>query len=215
MMIDWEVFKRQLQASPRKMLGYVLSISVCFLLIWLLVAIRIESPSEPGTTDQSGRLDSLRISLNSPQDANTPAAGINDGTQSSNIGEDNNVGTGVGNLLPAVLILFIAIVLLWMWKKRGAPNQQTKNALPNGLFEVIGRQEISSRQEILAVKINNEFWVLGNGVNGLQLLQRYSTENWEGPKSSQHEDGKSSETVFSKILKSRQSKEIDSADATV
>lgn len=214
-MIDWEVFKRQLQASPKKMLGYVLSISVCFLLIWLLVALRIESPTEPGTTDQTGRLDSLRISLNSSQDANTPAAGMNDQTELPNTGGNNNEGTGIGNLFPAVIILFIAIVLLWMWKKRRSPDQQTKNALQNGLFEIIGRQEISSGQEILAVKINNEFWVLGNGVNGLQVLQRYSTENWEGPNSPQKEIEKNSETVFSKILKSRQSKEMDGADATV
>lgn len=214
-MIDWEVFKRQLQASPRKMLGYVLSISVCFLLIWLLVALRIESPMEPLTTGQTGRLDSLRISLNSAQDTGTPAAGINNQTQSINNEANSSTGTGFSSLFPAVIMLFIAIILLWMWKKRGSPDQQTKNVLQNGLFEIVGRQEISSGQEIIAVKINNEFWVLGNGVNGLQLLQRYSKENWEGPNSPQKEDEKSSETVFSKILKSRQSKEMDGADATV
>lgn len=215
MMIDWEVFKRQIQASPRKMLGYVLSISVCFLLIWLLVALRIESPVEPGTADQTGRLDSLRISLNSAQDTNPSSGGMNDETQSTNTSENNSSGTGIGNLLPAVLILFIAIILLWAWRKRGIPDKQTKNAFPKDLFEIVGRQQISTGQEILAVKINNEFWVLGNGVNGLQLLQKYSAKNWEGPDSPRNEDEKSKGTVFSKILKSTQSKQVDGADATV
>lgn len=214
MMIDWEVFKHQLQASPRKMLWYVLSISVCFLLIWLLVAIRIESPMEPGTADQTGRLDSLRISLNSAQDTSPPATGMNEQIQSLNTGESNNIGSGFSKLFPAVLILFIAVILLWMWKKHGITDQQTKNAYPKDLFEIVGRQEISSGQEILAVKVNNEFWVLGNGVNGLQLLKKYSAENWEGPNSSQNEDQKSPKTVFSKILKSTQSKEMEASDAT-
>lgn len=214
MMIDWEVFKRQLQASPRKMLGYVLSISVCFLLIWLLVAIRIESPMEPGTADQTGRLDSLRISLNSDQDTSPPATGMNEQIQSLNTGESNNIGSGFSKLFPAVLILFIAVILLWMWKKHGITDQQTKNAFPKDLFEIVGRQEISSGQEILAVKVNNEFWVLGNGVNGLQLLKKYSAENWEGPNSSQNETEKNPGTVFSKILKSTQSKEMEASDAT-
>ncbi len=214
-MIDWEVFKRQLQASPRKMLGYVLSISVCFLLIWLLVALRIDSPVETGTADQTGRLDSLRISLNSAQNINPSEAGLNEQTQSPNTEVSNNIGSGFDKLFPAVLILFIAVILLWMWKKRGANDQQRKDAISNGLFEIIGRQEISSGQEVVAVKINNEFWVLGNGVNGLQLLQKYSAENWEGPNSSQSENEKNPETVFSKILKSTQSKEMEASDATV
>lgn len=215
MMIDWEVFKRQLQANPRKMLGYVLSISVCFLLIWLLVAIRFESPTEPESTDQTNRLDSLRISLNSAPDTNNHAAGMMDQTQSPITGEHKSVGTGIGNLFPAVLILFIAIILLWMWKKHGATTQQSNTSLPEDLFEIIGRQEISSGQEIIAVKINNEFWVLGNGVNGLQLLQRYSTENWEGPELKRKAEEEKKGSVFSKILKSRQSKEMEAPDATV
>lgn len=209
-MIDWEAFKSQLQASPQKMLGYVLSISVCFLLIWLLVAIRIDSPSEAGTTDQTGRLDSLRISLNAIQD--TPASGVKDQTQPLNSAE-KSTGTGFVDLLPAVLILLTAIILLWIWKKRRSSVTEVNNSLHNNLFEIVGRQEISPGQEMLAVKINNEFWVLNNGTNGLRLLQRYTDENWEGPDQQKSVNEKKPETLFSNILKSRKSKEMEGSDA--
>lgn len=209
-MIDWEAFKRQLQASPQKMLGYVLSISVCFLLIWLLVAIRIDSPSEAGTTDRTGRLDSLRISMNDVQDP--PASGMKDQTQPLNSAE-KSTGTGFVDLLPAVLVLLTAIILLWIWKKRGSSVTETNNSLQNNLFEIVGRQEILPGQEMLAVKINNEFWVLSNGADGLQLLQRYTAENWEGPDQQKNVDEKKPETLFSNILKSRKSKEMEGSDA--
>lgn len=208
-MIDWEAFKGQIQASPKKMLGYVLSLSVCFLLIWLLVAIRFDTPAETETGDQTGRLDSLRISLNAGQSDTVGSAA--EVPAQPEITRQNS-GSRLGDMLPVFLILMTAILMLWVWKKKDAAGTQ-KASFHNDLFQIVGRQEVSSGQELLVVKMNNEFWVLGSGMNGLQLLHRYAPENWDGPVPQNKGEGKKSETFFSSILKARESKVIQNTDA--
>lgn len=200
-MIDWEAFKRQIQANPKKMLGFVLAIAVCFLVIWMLVAVQVDPAGETVAVEQSGRLDSLRISLS---EATGDSLTIKD-EQSVSVTTSEKSSSPFSNALPTFLIMLSVIGALWYWIKKNNDAEQQVSADVN-LFDLLGSQQVAPGQQIAVIKINNEFWVLGTGGEVVQLLHRYSEDEWEGPESPVRKEKGSASKLFANILKNEQVK---------
>lgn len=197
-MIDWDAFKTQIQANPKKMLGFVLGIATCFLLIWMLVVMQSEASGQKSVVvDQSGRLDSLRISLNQPATDSTNIA-----KQNAVAAENSDERSPFANALPTFLILLAAIGGLWYWIKKG--NSDADNTGIDGdIFSSLGAQEISAGHQISVIKINGEYWVLGTGGSQINLLHRYTEDEWDGPEVTSQEVEDRSDKLFSSILNSK------------
>lgn len=198
-MIDWEAFKTQIQAKPKKMLGFVLGIATCFLLIWMLVVMQSEASGQKTVAvDQSGRLDSLRISLNQPVVDSTDLA--NQSAVAADNGEENSP---FSNALPTFLILLAAIGGLWYWIKKGNSDADSNAGIDGDIFSSLGAQEISAGHQISVIKINGEYWVLGTGGSQINLLHRYTEDEWDGSEVVSREVEDRNDQLFSNILNSK------------
>ncbi len=200
-MIDWDAFKTQIQTKPKKMLGFVLGIATCFLLIWMLVVMQSEASGQKTVAvDQSGRLDSLRISLNQ-----SAADSADIAKQRTVAAENSEESSPFMNTLPTFLIMLAAIGGLWYWIKKG--NSDTDgdgNADFDGdLFNSLGTQEITAGHQISVLKINGEYWVLGTGGSQINLLHRYTEDEWDGPEVVSQEVEDRNDQLFSNILNSK------------
>ncbi|MGD8428703.1 MAG: flagellar biosynthetic protein FliO [Balneolaceae bacterium] len=197
-MIDWEAFKTQMQSRPKKVLGFVLGIAVCFLLIWMLVVLQAGTSGRTVVVDQSGRLDSLRVSLNkSAGDSLSKSSNLSNLA----VAPREKSSAPFSNALPVFLILLAAIGGLWYWIKRGNASSDSKT---DGVFLPVGTQEVVAGQQISVIKMNDEFWVLGTCSSGMALLHRYSEEDWNGPEASQAGKKKHGGRLFATILKAKQ-----------
>lgn len=198
-MIDWDAFKTQIQANPKKMLGFVLGIATCFLLIWMLVVMQSEASGQKSVVvDQSGRLDSLRISLNQPAADSTDIA-----KQNAVAAENSEERSPFANALPTFLILLAAIGGLWYWIKKGNSDADSNTGIDGDIFSSLGAQEINAGHQISVIKINGEYWVLGTGGSQINLLHRYTEDEWDGPEVTSQEVEDRSDKLFSSILNSK------------
>lgn len=200
-MIDWNAFKSQLQANPKKMLGFVLGIAACFLLIWIIVVMQSDQGTQRVAVDQSGRLDSLRLVLNrSAGDSISAAAQSGGGTSN-----EESPSSPFTNALPTFLILLAAIGGLWYWIKKGNHNRAEH---PGGgkLFTHIGTQELTAGQQISVIKMNGEYWVIGSGGQEIKLLHRYAEEDWSGADEALKQQSSNGGNLFQNILKNQQGK---------
>lgn len=209
-MIDWEAFKRQLQAQPNKMLGFVLAIAACFLLIWLLVVMQTDTTTELVTIDQKGRLDSLRLSLNQEASTDTFLVANQQNISASDAGKNKSLFT---NALPTFIILLAAIGGLWYWIKRKGSGTDVSAASGSSLFATVGTQQVTEEQRISVIRINNEFWVLDTGGQNIGLLHRFSESEWNGPDVTEQKTRKTN-SPFASILKKTEADETPGNNGT-
>lgn len=202
-MIDWEAFKTQIQANPRKMLASILGIAVFFLVIWMFVAVQVDPSGENVAAEQSGRLDSLRLSL-SDQFSDSLELKSNQNAAAS---KPEKANTSFMKTLPVFLVLILVIGGLWYWIKKGGAGTTHSNISEKNVFNLLGSQKIMAGKRITVIKINNEFWVLSTGGEAMQLLHRYTEDEWEGPDLPIQEEKESASQLFAKILRNEQVKE--------
>lgn len=201
-MIDWELFKQQMQARPGRMLGFVLSIATCFLLLWALVALQTPSAAGPVQVTENNRLDSLRLSLSQPPVDTAGYAGKNTADYEAGVQASSAERRPAGNAWLTFVILGAAVGGLWIWIKKRGPDEAETARRP--VLEQIGMQEVGHGQKLSVVKINGEYWVLGVGPSTISLLHRYDSDEW---KESALPDLSSEEPeggVFAALLKHKQ-----------
>ncbi|SMO59234.1 flagellar biosynthetic protein FliO [Fodinibius sediminis] len=206
-MIDWEAFKRQVQARPSRMLGYVLAIALCFLLLWVLVVIQTDSPGGQRVSDDaSGRLDGLYMDSARVSPADSLRASPSD-LQSQPTAESKSGDSLFLDSLPTFLLLLAAVTGLWIWIK--VRDADPSSAASSSLFTEIATQELSNGQQLIVIRINSEYWVLSSGMNDLSLLHRFTEEQWDGP---DHPAASppANQALFARLLKKEQQKDPSS-----
>lgn len=154
-----------LSASPQKVLKIVLSISVVLLVMWLFMISRMEygGTKEPADPTRQERVDSLRITLNQSGKGGIPPRE----------GSTDFFANAFVTFL--VLITILGIVWLWSRKKTDPPAETSLNE--------IGGHLLGQGAQLKILEINDEIWVLGISGGGVNLLHRYSKEEWRGPTS--------------------------------
>lgn len=195
-MIDWSAFKQQMQTHPQKLLGYVLGIAACFLVIWMAVVIQVDTSDQPLPAAQKDRLGSLHQSLNDIT-ANSQAVQKTD-TRSSSY-------SPFSQAWPTFLLLLAAIGGLWYWIRR--KEYRTAGGDPsNPVCTAIGRQEVGHGHHLSVIRINKEYWVLGMNEHKMELLHRFSEEEWTGPAQPDMQAQQDSRNLFSSLLQQHQNK---------
>jgi flagellar biogenesis protein FliO len=173
-------------ASPQKVLKIVISISVVLLVMWLFMVSRMEytSTSSPSTPAVTERADSIRTVLNRDvrQVPQTEA-------RSTNI---------FMNAFTTFLVLIALLAGVWLWSR--TRNKGTETTSQIGSFKEYGHHALGHGAQIKIVEINNEIWVLGITGGSVNLLHRYSREEWAEKLPERQEE----ENSFYNIFKSRQ-----------
>lgn len=203
-MIDWDAFKSQLNANPRKMLGFVLALSVCFLVIWGIVVFQAGGASRPITdADQAdARLDGLRRSLDTdslsatysntlsftfPDTGGTTGAG--DESLHTTMAGTGPAGQDTGENRSMVLVILVGFLAvsggLWWWARKD--NGDTDPMSYVGITTIATR-ELAAGQQLMIMEVNGEIWILGVGPQGSNLLHRYEKGDWNMPGPVQEED---------------------------
>lgn len=230
-MIDWEAFKQQLLTNPDRTLGVVLGLSACLLLIWLAVVVHSSSGdgNRPVAVSAEGTLDSLRLSLDgkkggsdgppvSPVLAEARPAGPDSLSKGDSARARNSPAvtdepqqaqpgpslrrSRIDSVLPTLLVMIALIGGLWYWIRRKTGKGSTGKPDGEEFFKVRATREIFPGQNIALVEINEEYWIVGGGEQGLQVLHRFRPGEWDdsppaGEESGESEDWKS---YFSKAL---------------
>lgn len=171
-MIDWDTFKAQLETNPGKLLKSVLLLAGCFLAIWIIVVLQSD-PSVQNTiqVEESGRLDSLRISSNTTQQGHSQLRP----TRTNDPG-----GTEMYSLLPWTLFLLVCLAGVWLWVR--SKNSASGSSTGSQLFQTVGAQQLPCGQQLVVIRLNDEYWVMTSGAaQGMNLLHRYDADEWQGP----------------------------------
>ncbi len=148
-----------LGSDPKKTLKVMLSLAATFLVLWVFVLAQNNNDGGPaaGTPHGLVKVDSLHISL-------SPAAATIPQKESSSF---------FSRSLPIVVILAVVMAGLWYWQKKNPVKE-------DGLFTIVGKQQLGVGQQITVIFINEEYWVLSTSGKDISLMHRYSKEEWNG-----------------------------------
>ncbi len=158
---------RQYMASgkPRNILGFVISLAVVMLVLWLFVVSRMDYQSndapDPNTTAASQeRIDSVRVMM---------------GRTDTVVVEEDRSSNIFFNALTTFVVLLILLGGVWLWSRKKLGSSTTKGTY----FRDIGEHAIGPGQQLKVIEINNEIWVLGVGADSVTLLHRYPKDQWK------------------------------------
>jgi flagellar biogenesis protein FliO len=159
--MDLKEFMSSFSANPKQVLKIVLLFSVVMLTIWLLMVSQMDVGnrgviSSPDPEVQA-RADSMRVVLNSAD------RGRYDESSSSDL---------FLNAFTTFMVLLSILGALWFWAKSKHEANEEKS------FSELGTQMLGQNAHLKIIEINDEVWVLAVTANSVDLLHRYSQEEW-------------------------------------
>lgn len=170
--MDLRNFLASTQQNPRSILKVVVSLSVVLLVIWLFLVSRMELNETVSTDPQSvERTDNLRESLN-----NGRASRVQETDQESSPGIFMNAFT-------TFIVLGIILILVLFFMKKG--NGQIKNRQLNEIEGYV----LGQGAQIKVIEMNEEIWVIGITSSQINLLHRYSKDQWKDKMETPSEHG--------------------------
>lgn len=179
-------FKKYLSAGstdPKQILKFVLGFAAVMLVLWLIMVSRMDfsGTGDPATAEARERGDSLRSAITRnegrPQNQETPR-------ESPNI---------FFNALTTFVVLISLLALVWIWSRTKGNSTERKS----GMFHELGGQMLGQGAQLKVIEINNEIWVMAISEGTVNLLHRYSKDEW----TEDIEPSEPSETSFYKMFK--------------
>lgn len=154
-----------LSVSPRKILKIAIGLSVILLLLWLFTLSQINY------TDNTGG----REVFQQEQQADSLSTAAGDSTKSvaaegSRYRESSDM---FSNGLVTFFILLAILGLIWFWVDRSGNSDSPKKG------REIGSHALGEGVQLKIIRMNNEIWVLGVTSSSVNLLHRYTEEEWE------------------------------------
>lgn len=160
--MDLKNFLASTQQNPRKILKVVVSLSAVLLVIWLFLVSRMELSETVSTDPQSvERTDSLRSALN---------RGKGNQVQETNQESSPNIFM---NAFTTFIVLGTILIIVLIFMKKG--NGQISN---KELKEIEG-YVLGQGAQIKVVEMNEEIWVIGITSSQINLLHRYTKDEWK------------------------------------
>jgi flagellar biogenesis protein FliO len=150
------------QGNAKKTLRMVLMVSMVLLALWLLMVQRMDSGNTPEVTDPqtSERLESVRNLRGLPEEPSE---------------ETTDRGT---RMMPGALSTFFVLTgilaLVWFWARSKPGEQQSREPFRQAATHMLG----NGGQHLSVLEINGEIWVLGVTASNVNLLHRYTREEW-------------------------------------
>lgn len=171
-MINQEVLKNEMQQNPKKILQFLIGLSMCLLLIWVVVILQLERPtSENYSVEESGRLDSLKLFLNKSNDLALKEPKKSD----SSLTATNSNGV----IFPGLLLLLVSITSIWWWIQKKTPSEKWGPTSKNELFKIVARQDLEVGQKLILLEMNEQYWLLAVSANQTNLLHRCNKHEWK------------------------------------
>jgi len=180
--MDLRSFLASTQQHPKKILKVVISLSVVLLVIWLFLVSRMELGVTGNTSDAQTveRTDSLRTALNRD-------------SQFQGEREENPPNIFM-NAFTTFLVLGTILIIVLIFIKKG------KGQSSNKQLKEIENYVLGQGAQIKVIALNEEVWVMGITSTQINLLHRYSKEEWKHQVDHQTEADKSFYHVFKNKL---------------
>lgn len=173
-----------LSVRPTKVLKIVIGLSVVLLLMWLVILSQVNY-TEGNYSDHSDTAQ---------QQADSVVAGDSLSTTAAQRKYSDDSSTDVfSNGLLTFFVLLVILGGIWLWL------QQKESSVSRTKQRELGSQILGEGAQIKIIRINKEIWVLGVTSNSVNLLHRYSEEEWT-EKISEEESTKT--PIFQKLFRS-------------
>lgn len=201
MNMDWDKLKQQIKTDPRKTVRFVVGLSITLLLLWGTVLMQSETGGGSGYVN----MDELKLSV---------AEGDVESEQRSTSSPEEEAGlTGSGFWI--VLLLAGTGVGLYGYvvrKKNKNDNQASQQSLKKlALLESI---ELPADQTMSIVKVCNEYWVVGSGSQGMNLLKVLKNDEWSDLDVPSYPDNKPVKNGFMNLFDSVRNAEFSSTNGS-
>lgn len=174
-----------LDVPPSKILKIVLGLAVVLLLMWLFTLSHIDYNQGPDAKEYiKAKADSTEKIITSRKNNREPED-IRSYEQSSGV---------FTNGLITFLVLLVALIMVWFWVDR------KQSGRPTGRGRELDSQVLGEGAKLKIIQINEEVWVVGVTSSSVNLLHRYSKEEWK--EKNQEQDSKNKD-LFRKLFKSQ------------
>lgn len=167
--MDFKKFLSSGSSDPKKILTAVLGFAAVMLVLWLLIVSRMDFSTSGSTAsvEERQRADSLRSAITQ-----------NDGQpQRMREDADEEAPNIFFNAFTTFLVLLTLLGLVWFWSR--SKGGETGGNKMTGMFEELGGQALGQGARLKVVEVNEEIWVMGVTENNVNLLHRYSREEWK------------------------------------
>lgn len=159
--MDLKNYLSSSSADPKQILKIVLAFAVVMLVLWLFMVSRMDFRGGIETADSR-----VHVESDSTRSAITQYEGRpqRSGQDSPNI---------FFNAFTTFAVLLGLLGIVWLWtrsKEQSAPKKSDLNEL--------GGQMLGQGAQLKILEINNEIWVMGITANSVNLLHRYSQDEW-------------------------------------
>ncbi|MEX0769782.1 MAG: flagellar biosynthetic protein FliO [Balneolaceae bacterium] len=167
--MDWEKLKQQIKSEPRKTLRFVIGLSITLMVLWVMVLMQSETGSGTGYV----KLNEIELSTTGQEIENSQTqpsifpANLTD--------EENSSSSGI--LFLWVTIGVGALLYGYVVRKKSKMNRRPDPEAYNKL-SLLESIELPSDQTVSIVKVCNEFWIVGSGNQGINLLKILDREEW-------------------------------------
>ena len=175
-----------LDVAPGKILKIVLGLALILLLMWLFTLSHVDYNQGPNAEEyikSRAKADSAEIITTDGQDS--------DAEKIQSYEHSSGVFT---NGLITFLVLLVVLIMVWFWvdRKQSGHSRSRKRELDSEILD--------EGAKIKIMEINEEVWVVGVTSSSVNLLHRYTQEEW---KEETHEQGTENKDLFGKLFKSQ------------
>ncbi len=177
-----------LDVAPSKILKIVLGLAVILLLMWLFTLSHVDYNQKPDAEKyikSQAKADSTEVIATNGQE--DQAKEIQSYEQSSGV---------FTNGLITFLVLLVVLIMVWFWIDR-KQSGHTKSG-----NRELDAQILGEGAKLKIIQINEEVWVVGVTSSSVNLLHRYTQEEW---KEEVHEQDTKNKDLFGKLFKSQMS----------
>jgi flagellar biogenesis protein FliO len=176
--------------KPTSILRIVISGSIGVLVFWVFLVSKMDLPSDKNSLLAFSNTGKRVVELRK----------ITEETQSIKTKPEEIQGHQIPMLQNAFTTFFVMVTILggiWLWvrKKRKKVDHRDQT------IKVITQHVIDSGTKLKIIEINNETWVLGITTNAVNLLHRYSKQDWHPSKASNFDSNEAPTNNFNSILK--------------
>lgn len=154
--------------DPKKILKAVLGFAVVMLVLWLVMVSRMDfqgGGGEMASPAAQERADSLRSAISGKELPERRAA-------------EEEAPNIFFNAFTTFLVLITLLGLVWIWS-RMRDSSSSSSLKSKGAFRELGAHSLGQGAKLKIVEINNEIWVMGVTESSVNLLHRYSREEWK------------------------------------
>lgn len=159
--MDLKNYLSSSSTDPKQILKIVLAFAVVMLVLWLFMISRMDFRGDLETADPriQAQGDSLRSAISQ-----------NEGRPQRPERETPNI---FFNAFTTFIVLIGLLGMVWFWARTKEKTTRKRTSLNE-----IGGHMLGQGAQLKIVEINNEIWVMGITGSSVNLLHRYSHDEW-------------------------------------